>query len=371
MAMQSQQISVTDVSRMVSLVTGLPPELQEIVNLSGRVHSLIASNSALRAGSFGPENIKSLIYSSMSAEVLDLLDPAKRAEAQRAQAQNANVTSAQSIGASAALGRFVNGVWVEGKGESTLSTRGGNQFAEIKSKASAAETAPGTGYSWLTAANQNVPGFRQAQVAHAANFLKNAGLSREDVNHDTRHMVHLRKYENEIGGIIGRQRAIDRRRANGENVEDDQARLDDDKKTTRGRMTPAQQKHFDQLKAIRRHEEKRVQLEGVQQAIHETAQPGQVALNEQIGVAKRVEQVHQADVAARASSSAPSASESRLARLARNAGGNESPAPTSQSATAPPPATATPQAQAENTTDGKSAAGQRHAVSPKALNPVV
>src|SRR2546427_222856 len=81
---------------------------------------------------------------------------------------------------------------------------------------------PGWGYSWLIAANQNILGFNQAQVAGAANFLKGMGASREDVNHDTRHMVHLREYHSEIGNLIKRRREIERRRANGEDVSEDE-----------------------------------------------------------------------------------------------------------------------------------------------------
>lgn len=86
------ELSFTDVSRAVSLVTGLPPELQEIVNLSGRVHSKIVSDPSLRTAQLGQENIKSLIFSNMPPEVLDLMDPAKRAEVQRVQAERNNAT---------------------------------------------------------------------------------------------------------------------------------------------------------------------------------------------------------------------------------------------------------------------------------------
>jgi len=319
MATQPQHISFMDVSRAVSLVTGLPPELQEIVNLSGRVHSRIASDSSLRMANFGPESIKSLIYSSMSAEVLELLDPAKRAEAQRMQAQNANVTSAQSA-AAGATGRFINGVWVESnpKSESALSSRGGNQFAEMKGgKANPSEIAPGTGYSWLSPANQNIPGFTQAQVASAANFLKNAGLSREDVNHDTRHMVHLTPYQREIGGFIGRQREIDRRRARGENVDDAQKKLEEDKQNTRGRMTPEQQKHFDQLKAIKAQDKRGVKLDGERSAALEDSQGTLVAEVNRLGIANEVEAEQKATVARLAAN--PNATDDIAARLARRA----------------------------------------------------
>ena len=137
-------------------------------------------------------------------------------------------------------GQWIGGVWVPSrggeKGEAALSMRGETQSKsgayarELNGKASPADVAPGTGYSWLSPANQNIPGFNQAQVAGAANFLKNAGLSREDVNHDTRHMVHLQKHQGEIGDLIKQQRDIDQRRARGENVDADQGKLDEKKK---------------------------------------------------------------------------------------------------------------------------------------------
>jgi hypothetical protein len=367
MATQPQHISIMDVSRAVSLVTGLPPELQEIVNLSGRVHSRIASDSSLRMANFGPESIKSLIYSSMSAEVLELLDPAKRAEAQRIQAQNANTTSAQTA-AAGTTGRFINGVWVENtKGESALSTRGGNQFTDLKGvKANASEIAPGTGYSWLSPANQNIPGFTQAQVASSANFLKNAGLSREDVNHDTRHMVHLAPYQREIGGFIGRQREIDQRRARGENVDDAQKKLDEDKRNTRGRMTPEQQKHFDQLKAIRAQDKKRVELEGEHRATLSDSQALLSSEVSQLGITGEIIREHKATVAQVVAD--PTATDDLKALLAGH------PAQLATRTTdhvkpASNPAATAKHAGGPQKANDPAATQQRHAVNAKALNP--
>jgi hypothetical protein len=123
---QQHELSFTDVSRAVSLVTGLPPELQEIVNLSGRVHSKIVSDPNLRTAQLGQENIKSLIFSNMPPEVLDLMDPAKRAEVQRIQAERNNATGsayAQAFAVSGTQGALTMRDGARGTGSRETSAR--------------------------------------------------------------------------------------------------------------------------------------------------------------------------------------------------------------------------------------------------------
>lgn len=178
-------------------------------------------------------------------------DPAAKRAAALAEEARANISGAPLSDAAKAvlgIGRFGDIRDAGSRGE-----RGGNQFAELRSKSGVTgdtSTGSGTGYSWLTAANQNIPGFSQAQVASAANFLKGVGLSREEVNEDTRHMVHLSKYRKEIGDFIKRKKDIERRKARGEDTSEDEARLEEDKEKARKRMTPEERKHFDDFRAL-------------------------------------------------------------------------------------------------------------------------
>jgi hypothetical protein len=156
----------------------------------------------------------------------------------------------------AAMARFQatlnGGLGARGMG-GNLPDRGGNQFAELRAKGGATgdtSTGEGSGYSWLSAANQNIAGFSQAQIASAANFLKGAGLTREEVNEDTKHMVHLSKFRKEISDFIKRKKDIERRKANGEDTSEDEAKLEEDKERARKRMTPEQRKHFDDMRGI-------------------------------------------------------------------------------------------------------------------------
>lgn len=123
---QQHELSFMDVSRAVSLVTGLAPELQEIVNLSSSVHSKIRNDPNLRTASLGQDSIKSLIYSSMPPEVLELMDPARRAEAQRAQAERGNVTGsayAQAFAMSGAQAALAMRDRIHGGSHGTTSAR--------------------------------------------------------------------------------------------------------------------------------------------------------------------------------------------------------------------------------------------------------
>lgn len=200
------------------------------------------------------------------------------------------------------------------EGGDGLSSRGGNQFAELRGGSSAeTSTAPGSGYSMLTAANQNIAGFTQGQVASAANFLKDHGASREDINHDTRHMVHLREYQKPIGDFANRQREIDRRRGRGEDVGAEQDKLEKEKKSFRETLPEGKRKHFDELKVIRRHDKASVELD--QKAALDSSQT--IAEDyRRLGVAEKVEEHHKVDIDK--VQSADAATGDALARLARH-----------------------------------------------------
>jgi hypothetical protein len=241
-----------------------------------------------------------------------------------------------------------------------LSSRGGNQFAELRGGSSSeTSTAPGSGYSMLTAANQNIAGFTQGQVASAANFLKDHGASREDINHDTRHMVHLREYQKPIGDFATRQREIDRRRGRGEDVSADQATLDEAKKEFRGKLPESKRPHFDELRLIRSHQEKRVELDGEEKgSTLNSTQHDRAALNERLGVEKKVEEAK--EVRAAEIESKPAAGDDIATRLARRA----------QQAEAPVSSTSKVAEQAAPDTTAKPL-DKRQAMSTKSFNPTV
>jgi len=140
----------------------------------------------------------------------------------------------------------------DGSGGSALSNRSGVQYSELHGASGWGDsrTGAGSGYSWLSAANQHVPGFFREQVAGAANLLRSAGVSRDDVNHDTRHMVHLQKYQPEVLDLIRRRQDIERRRAAGEDVSASEREFGEDREKTRNKMTPLHRDHFDRMKSI-------------------------------------------------------------------------------------------------------------------------
>jgi hypothetical protein len=141
-----------------------------------------------------------------------------------------------------------------GGGASSLNSRGGAQYSQLHGGAgwSDVRTGPGTGFSWLSPGNQHVPGFTREQVAGAANFLRGLGQDRETVNYNTRHMVHLQPYRDEIGELIRRRQDIERRRAAGEDVSEDDRQQDRSRNELRDRMTPEQRRHFEQMRGIDR-----------------------------------------------------------------------------------------------------------------------
>jgi hypothetical protein len=226
---------------------------------------------------------------------------------------------AQSTGPANGLPRFGN--VAAGAHESS---RGGNQFSELKSSGTSGldvSTGPGTGYSWLSPANRNIPGFSQMQVAGAANFLKSAGASREDVNHDTREMVHLTPYRHEIGDLMAEHRDIERRRARGEDVSELERKFVEKRQTTRGHMTPQQQRHFDNLNVIRHHSEKDFDPKN-QAAVHGATQQDRVKDLRKLGIESKVEAERRNAVATHASD--PSRQEQDRDFLATLTGDNQS-----------------------------------------------
>jgi hypothetical protein len=192
--------------------------------------------------------------------------------------------------------------------------------------------------------------------------LKDHGASREDINHDTRHMVHLREYQKPIGDFATRQREIDRRRALGEDVGTEQDTLDTEKKGFRGKLPEGKRKHFDELRLIRSHQQKRVELDGEQKASTlDSTQQDRVALNERLGVEKKVEEAK--EVRAAEIESKPAPGDDIAARLGRRA-------QQAKQAEAPVSSTSKVAEQAAAETTAKPA-DKRQATNAKSFNPTV
>jgi len=158
--------------------------------------------------------------------------------------KTANVSSSAFAAALGKAGFASAGLFAKGA-EPSDDTKSSGRFKDINGG-----TSEGSGYSWLTAANKNIAGFSQAEVASTANFLKGMGLTQDEVNADTKHVIHLSKYRKEIGDFIKRKKDIERRRARGEDVSEEERRLEEDKKRARDRMTPEERRHFDQIQSI-------------------------------------------------------------------------------------------------------------------------
>jgi hypothetical protein len=323
-----QEFSMLEVGQAVSRALQLPAELAEIIDLTGRMHSFVNQNLELRVSGLDGASFRTLLLSNLTPEVALKLDPAQAARLRAEQEAKANVTGASGGRALGDGYRLLNGVWVRDtneKSEAALAMRGdkdasrtGAYARELSGKASAADIAPGTGFSWLSPANQNIPGFNQAQVAASANFLKSIGFSREQVNEGTRHMVHLQPYKSEITDFAARWRDINRRRALGENVDEDVKKIEDEQNKTRERMTPAQRKHFDKvIPIIRQQEKSKVELQGDEAVGFGEDHEQRVLANKEAGIAQRIEADHDKTVT-RAQAN-PTAGDDIAARLARRA----------------------------------------------------
>lgn len=205
-------------------------------------------------------------------------------------------------------------------GGNRLSNRGGNQFSELKNGGAIgdASTGHGSGFSWLTPANQHIPGFNQAQVASAANFLKQIGGSREDVNHDTKHMVHLQPYRAEIGELAGMADEIKHRRAQGLDTTEQERKYHERKQEVRGRMKPTQQQHFDHMRRIDIDAAKKFEHDGRNQNNNHTeTHEKRVADNRTLGIQKGVEAENRKKVAE--ADKKPDAIQTSSSRLRRSA----------------------------------------------------
>jgi len=207
--------------------------------------------------------------------------------------KNANVSSSAFA---AALGQsgFASAGFFARSAQQSDDAKSGGRFKDINGGNS---TGDGSGYSWLTAANQNIAGFSQTQVAGAANFLKGLGLTRAEVNDNVGDMVHLSKYEKEIRELAKRKRDIERRRERGEDVSEDQKKYDEDKNKIKGGMTPEEQRHFNNLPMLRQAAWTQKELRGDRATALDDSQAHLLADQRKAGVAHRIEANHSKVVA--------------------------------------------------------------------------
>jgi hypothetical protein len=131
----SERFSRAEVSQAVSRQLHLPPELDAIANLSGKLHYFVNQMQSFRTASLDGADFKTLIMSNITPELAKLLDPAQRDAARREQAEKANITSAQA--AVWAGGHWLNGQWIAAGassrgGDGGLTGGNGGRYAGMK-----------------------------------------------------------------------------------------------------------------------------------------------------------------------------------------------------------------------------------------------
>jgi hypothetical protein len=85
-----------EIGGAISRALLLPPEIQGVAELTGRLHQLVNSNPQFRVAGLEGEGFRSLVFSNLPAALVKLLDPAQRAAALQQQAKDANPTGAGS-----------------------------------------------------------------------------------------------------------------------------------------------------------------------------------------------------------------------------------------------------------------------------------
>jgi hypothetical protein len=108
----AEKFSLAAVAQAISRQLNLPPDLQAVVDLTGRLHNSVNQQLAFRSDGLDGSTFRNLVFSNLTPEIQKLLDPAQRDSARREQARNANAFSAEA--ASLGKGQWLNGQWIAG-----------------------------------------------------------------------------------------------------------------------------------------------------------------------------------------------------------------------------------------------------------------
>jgi hypothetical protein len=132
----SERFSRAEVSQAVSRQLHLPPELDAIANLSGKLHYFVNQMQSFRTASLDGADFKSLVMNNITPELMQMLDPAKQNAAKREQAERANAFSADAPAwAGRGPGQWINGQWVSaaaaGRGDAGSSGGGRANYQAI------------------------------------------------------------------------------------------------------------------------------------------------------------------------------------------------------------------------------------------------
>src|SRR5262249_17849929 len=107
----------------------LPPELQAVVGLAGRLYSFVNQQPEFRKTGIDGASFRTMLFANLTPEIAQLLDPAQAAKIRREQEMRLNPTSAE--GAKLGL-QFINGVWVaRGDGGGGIGNNSG-KYAAMK-----------------------------------------------------------------------------------------------------------------------------------------------------------------------------------------------------------------------------------------------
>jgi hypothetical protein len=148
----SERFSRAEVSQAVSRQLHLPPELDAVANLSGKLHYFVNQMRSFRTASLDGADFKSLIMNNITPELMQMLDPAKQNAAKREQAERANVFSAEAA-AWAGKGQWINGQWVSGSSSSRgdSGSSNGARFDKIDADMANGNWASSAGQAYMRA----------------------------------------------------------------------------------------------------------------------------------------------------------------------------------------------------------------------------
>ncbi len=182
-----QQFTLTEISGAVSRTLNLSPDLPAVGAMAARLEYIINQTPEFQQAGLQGDGIRALVMSSVTSDVMQLLDPATREAAMKAQMERANVTGSEGAAFARALGLDPASWAAAGERIAASSQR----FADMAlSSLDLSKITPdnysssgamfrNAGLNFGTFADLRGQGFNAQQILSAASFTREMGL---DVN---------------------------------------------------------------------------------------------------------------------------------------------------------------------------------------------
>jgi hypothetical protein len=194
-----------EISGAISRALLLPPELQGVVDLTGRLEYIVNHDPQLRAAGLQGDGFRTLLFNNLSPDLAQMLDPAKREAALREQAMRDNPMGAVHSSGQPIHGRFL---YAGGNGGGAAGNGGGagtssNSFSS-KWELEGTPLQNRTGLDTVVYSQLRSEGYSQAQIGAAAGDLsKIRSFTPADVSRYTPYFVDTsEKFRKETKGVV-------------------------------------------------------------------------------------------------------------------------------------------------------------------------